>query len=182
MLDLFSGLGGASQAMKDRGWEVIRVDNNYKFSPDICLDVRELNGYKFRNAVDLLWASPPCDEFSREGMPWHKTGREPDFSCVNAIYTLRHIIHPRWWVLENTRFAQKWLGRSGMHYGAFYLWGDFPLFLCRPRSQKWHLSSSQHELRAKIPYDLSLALALACEAYSTVEPRGGHPAGSSGVP
>ena len=41
MLDLFSGLGGASKAMKERGWEVITVDNNPKFNPDICIDIRE---------------------------------------------------------------------------------------------------------------------------------------------
>ena len=35
MLDLCSGLGGASKAMKERGWDVITVDVNPEFSPDV---------------------------------------------------------------------------------------------------------------------------------------------------
>ncbi|HLW72145.1 MAG TPA: hypothetical protein VKS22_16165 [Candidatus Binataceae bacterium] len=34
-LDLCSGLGGASQPAKDRGWKVIRVDIDPRFKPDI---------------------------------------------------------------------------------------------------------------------------------------------------
>lgn len=42
MLDLFSGLGGASQVMVERGWKVIRVDIESRFKPDIVADVRAL--------------------------------------------------------------------------------------------------------------------------------------------
>lgn len=38
MLDLFAGLGGASRAMQEAGWIVIRVDNDPQFNPDICTD------------------------------------------------------------------------------------------------------------------------------------------------
>ena len=33
MLDLFSGLGGASEAMLANGWEVLRIENN----PELAL-------------------------------------------------------------------------------------------------------------------------------------------------
>jgi len=42
VLDLFSGLGGWSQAFKDRGHEVVTVDIAPKFAPIICKDIMEL--------------------------------------------------------------------------------------------------------------------------------------------
>ena len=33
MLDLFSGLGGASEAMLNHGWDVLRIENN----PELAL-------------------------------------------------------------------------------------------------------------------------------------------------
>ena len=41
MIDLCSGLGGASAAMRERGWRVVTVDNEATFSPDVVADVRE---------------------------------------------------------------------------------------------------------------------------------------------
>ena len=42
VLDLFSGLGGFSQAFKDRGHKVTTLDNNPEFNPDICIDIMML--------------------------------------------------------------------------------------------------------------------------------------------
>ena len=67
-LDLCSGLGGASQPALDRGWKVIRVDIDPRFKPDIVADVRALPLKPFH--VDVLWASPPCQEFARNALPW----------------------------------------------------------------------------------------------------------------
>lgn len=61
MLDLCCGLKGASAAMRDRGWEVVRG-----------------------RRPDLVWASPPCTEFSRESMPWTKTGNDDRWLQVDA--------------------------------------------------------------------------------------------------
>ena len=65
MLDLFSGLGGASQAMQeDDNWKVTTVDFEERFEPDICEDVLNLEPEDFKEDYDLIWASPPCDRFS----------------------------------------------------------------------------------------------------------------------
>ena len=65
MLDLFSGLGGASQAMgEDPNWEVTTVDFKEKFEPDICADVLDLGPRDFKEDYDLIWASPPCTYFT----------------------------------------------------------------------------------------------------------------------
>lgn len=36
-------------------------------------------------------------------------------------------------VVENVRGAQPWVGRAQWNYGSFYLWGDVPCFMPRPR-------------------------------------------------
>ena len=41
-IDLFSGLGGASQAFEAAGWEVVTVDINPEFNPTICCNVEDL--------------------------------------------------------------------------------------------------------------------------------------------
>jgi site-specific DNA-cytosine methylase len=68
MLDLFAGRKGASRAMVARGWTVVTVDIDPSYEPDIVGDLRRWSWNGPR--PDLLWASPPCDEFSRWFMPW----------------------------------------------------------------------------------------------------------------
>ena len=161
MVDLFSGLGGASAAMRDRGWLVVTVDIEPRFRPSVVADVRNL---PLRCRPDLLWASPPCDEFAREDMPWSRTGKTPDLSLVRAALRAVELLQPRFWILENVRGAVRYLGPWRQRFAPIYLWGDFPLILAPPiRGWKERLSSSRPELRAMIPYALSEAVAVAVE-------------------
>lgn len=160
MLDLFSGLEGASQAMRDRGWRVTTVELDSTFRPDVVGDVSRL---PIRGQFDLVWASPPCTEFARESMPWSRTGQPPDLTLVNAaLEAVRHL-RPTWWVLENVRGAVPWIGPAAQIHGPFFLWGCFPPFECRVEPFKERLSSTQKAKRAKVPYALSEALAVAIE-------------------
>ncbi len=68
MLDIYSGLGGASEAFRLGGWEVHRLENNVllKHVPDTqIVDVLQ---WPFHDIpvgyYDFIWASPPCTEFS----------------------------------------------------------------------------------------------------------------------
>ena len=149
MLDLFCGLGGASQAMVDHPeWDVIRIDNN----PDllqhlsfICRDVNSvLDEIKTRAIhilpIDLIWASPPCTQFS-EGYnsPKCKHRRskseeeyQPDMSLIETTLKIIEALKPRYWIIENVKGAQEWLtpllGAPKVIIGPYYLWGNFPLF------------------------------------------------------
>jgi hypothetical protein len=154
MLDLFSGKGGASKAMRARGWDVVTVDNEAAFNPDIIAD---LTTWSWTGGpIDLLWASPPCQEFARESMPWAKTGK-PRTWIVKEI-------KPRWWILENVKGAQPYLGKARWVRNPVYLWGEFPAIYLGPiKPWKQRLSSRADARRAQMPYELSHAIAQAIE-------------------
>ena len=166
MLDLFSGLGGASRAMRDRGWRVVTVELDRAFRPDVVADVQSL---PIPGHWDLVWASPPCAEFSRWGMPWFPRVA-PSLDLVDAARSAIAAIRPRWWVIENVRGAIPWLGTPTRTAGPVMLWGEMPPFSVRIRGWKGRLSSSQRAKRAEIPYALSLALAKACETEAVLFP------------
>ena len=71
VLDLFSGGNSLSKALKDyKDVEIITLDFEEKYNPDICIDVlskdciseieKKLNG----RTIDFIWASPPCEKWS----------------------------------------------------------------------------------------------------------------------
>ncbi len=168
MLDLFAGLGGASQAFAARGWDVVTVDNDPRFG---CTHTADLATWKWGGArPDLIWLSPPCTEFSRESMPWCRTGKPPSLDLVLAGLRIVRECGPTWWVLENVRGATKYLnpllGEPHQSHGPFFLWGEFPAFECQVKPFKERLSGKQRAERAKVPRALSEALAVACERAS----------------
>jgi site-specific DNA-cytosine methylase len=107
MLDLFAGLGGASAAMRDRGWEVVTVDADPAFGCTITADLLTWEPPAGLGWFDLVWASPPCQEFSRWGMPWcrAKNPPPPSLALMRAAVRVITALAPDWWVIENVRGA-----------------------------------------------------------------------------
>ena len=192
MLDLFSGLGGASEAfIQDPKWEVQRIENNVLLEsvPGTTLkSVFELRdelvamtqgGYVPSETIDLIWASPPCVEFSLAySAPQSRALREkldyqPDLRAVEATLEIISILKPRYWVIENVRGAVKWfkplMGEQAkvIHHSIF-MWGNFPAFV-NPviDSKETDVGSSRDPLRANrralIPFKVSAALKQAIE-------------------
>jgi hypothetical protein len=166
VLDICCGLGGFGQAFRDRGHKVYGLD--IVPPADVIADARAL---PFRDgcAPDALIASPPCTEFSRESMPWCRTGKAPDMSimrgCLDAVKRLK----PRFWVIENVRGARPYMPLPVMKVGSRYLWGHFPLILmgshghCFGKERVGPNVKDRARVRSLIPYDLSLALCKAME-------------------
>jgi hypothetical protein len=89
-LDLCSGLGGASQPALDRGWTVIRIDVERRFGPDIVADIRSLPINPARLRPTVLWASPPCQEFSKHGLRcFYPNPERPDISIAQNVWASR---------------------------------------------------------------------------------------------
>jgi len=174
MLDLCCGLGGASAAMRARGWSVTTVDIDAELHPSIVADVRKLTAVNCR--IDLLWASPPCVEFSRWALPYPRVVKyrcEPDLSIVQAVRRLISEAQPRFWMVENVQASRKWLtpifGQVRCRTAGHVLWGNVPLMVAQIPSHKtadWkrgHNNRLNHLRLAKIPFDLSEAVAVAVE-------------------
>jgi len=166
MLDLSSGLGGASEPMLNRGWQVIRVDNDPAMPANIIADIRNWSWKGPR--PHLLWASPPCTEFTRSILPWIPHQQPPDMSIVEAVCRIVWETQPYFWCIENVRGALRpfkpILGRPRAIYGPIFLWGYFPdLGSLRTLPWKTRLSGRQKTARAKIPRILGERLAIAIE-------------------
>ena len=191
MLDLFSGLGGASEAMRAAGWEVHRLEINtlLRDVPDtIILDVRT---WPFRDIptgyYDLIWASPPCVEFSdgysSPKMKAKRAGEEydPDLTLVEKSIEIIEYLIPDHWVIENVRGAQSFfedlLGKPNQIIGSAYLWGNFPLISVpvgwempsKYENDAWSTDPLRANKRAKIPYEISNGLRVEIENQMTLD-------------
>jgi len=177
MLDLYSGLGGASEAFIEAGCHVVRVDNNrdLEVRNTVCADASYAFNLVSDEKFDLIWASPPCLEFSRafsapaptalrEGRPF-----SPDLRDVHKAHEIIKWLKPRYWVIENVagsiRHLEPILGEPSQIIGSFVLWHNLPrIVVCRDfKHSKYDGDLGQHDplrsnKRAKIPIEISRAV------------------------
>lgn len=195
ILDLFSGLGGASQAFADdEAWGILRIENNPLLG-DVehtrLMDIFEFRDWLLEQknrygpfSVDVLWASPPCREFSlahsaprsiaiREG---RGEEYEPYMGFLDVAMEIIEIVAPRYWIIENVRGAIKYftpkLGEPSQIHGAYVLWGNYPKFTPKEfatkaeKDKRWDPLRSNH--KAKVPMAISQSLKDAVESQSSI--------------
>jgi hypothetical protein len=158
-LDLFAGLGGrkdtehgfssAFQAADD--WDVVTVDIQKEFSPDLCADILNLRPADLRDLIGelpdvlVILAGHPCTLFSTAGNhdEWDLDAREPvgeraQRHTAMLFHTLGLIkaLSPDYWYLENPKRSRlNWLigppeaSVTYCQYGMSYqkptgLWGE----------------------------------------------------------
>ena len=194
MVDLFAGLGGASEAMID-DWEVLRFDNNPLLSgvPKMIMeDVSKLKHQLIAHRdpmkkIDLIWASPPCRDFSSGyNSPKSKASRDiglenykPDMSLLIASLEIIEIAKPKFWVIENVvgsiRYFREFLGEPRQIIGPYVLWGNFPLMdvdssELTPKKEKDVHSANplRSNLKAKVDFCISNALKDAIENQKSI--------------
>ena len=64
MLELFSGTGSIGKPFRAKGHEVIAVDVDGRFGCEIQDDILQFAYVKLPWIPDIIWASPPCTEYS----------------------------------------------------------------------------------------------------------------------
>ena len=174
MLDLFSGLGGASESFLNNGWEVLRIENNplLKMVPNTELmsveDFKEcfeknMETYGPSEKINVVWASPPCTDFSTGyDSPRSKAERNGEnyfpgeaIDLVKSTKELIDLIDPQYYIIENVRgsikFLKPILGEPTMIIDSLVLWGRFPTWAMPPNYK--HIKAdawSSDPLRANI--------------------------------
>ena len=175
VLDLFAGLGGFSQAFKDRGHHVDTLDNDPQFKCDMPVPIQDFHAPT--EDYDVVLASPPCQEFSKSALPrtWasvRKYGCNPSVALLTEAIRVIKLCNPKYSVIENVRGAVKYfkpiIGPPVKHVGSRDLWGDFPIFDTPKAYGKWKLPPSKDRaaIRSLIPYSISMALCKAMEQES----------------
>lgn len=186
VIDLCSGLGGASAAFDQDN--VIKIDIERQFKPTIQADVQNL---PLRSDLkpNLAIFAPPCDCFSIASVyrHWTKDGK-PKPETKDAIQLVKkgieeiHRINPRYWIMENPRgMLRKVIGKPphtirASDYGASWkkptdLWGNVP-FPMLQATRTWQKARRGYNgctmpvrnpaKRAVWPYGLSEAVRDAC--------------------
>lgn len=158
-IDLFCGLGGWTDGLLAEGWDVIGFDierHDYGTggypSQLVLQDAQTIHGKQFKN-VDLIVASPPCQEYSYMAMPWSRAkaiaaeyrAGVRDVAKLTALFEACFRIQREAceaagryipMVVENVRGAQPWVGRSKWNFGSFHLWGDVPALMPMAKALK----------------------------------------------
>lgn len=185
-------MGGASKGFfTHNNWNVIRVDNNplLQYVPNTWnIDVMDLGPGSFPLCeFDLIWASPPCLEFSQAfGAPGPVAKRaglefEPDLDLVKKCLDLIAMWKPDWWVIENVIGSIPHFEKIGLVptqiIGPFVLYGKFPRIVM-PNEWKWEGGKTQDwnidhplraNLRAVVPREISRGLRVAIDTQRTLE-------------
>lgn len=76
VLELFCGRNIIAKEFQKQGFNTWTIDNDPQFNADEKADILELNP-KTMTRFDVIWASPPCTQFTvaRIGKNWIKTER-----------------------------------------------------------------------------------------------------------
>lgn len=162
-IDLFSGEEGFSAAFADSDdWQVVTVEIEERFNPDICADIFDLRPSDLPDA-DVVLASPPCTAFSMAASGSHidENGNPTSDWGADSLALTHHVIgliegiNPDWHFVENPMGGmRKVLGDPDAHvwwcqYGSDRakptdLWGEIPPGF-HERSCKNKNSSCHHE-------------------------------------
>lgn len=113
IVELFSGSGTISKEFERRGHKVFSIDIRQRrgiCEPSLRKDIMDLKVKEIPfKKVHVIWASPPCDVFSKASgdLHWDKSGNPKTEKCLNHIRllkkTLKFIekINPDHFFIEN---------------------------------------------------------------------------------
>lgn len=188
-IDLFSGLGGASYAFDESSdWHTIKIDSNtelLEYNRGLhILDISRVEevirmienmlcsiGHRFHETL-VIWASPPCTDFSyaRTDRTHTQTAEDFDMTLLDATRQIIEHFEPDAWIIENVQgarpiFNEELKRTPTQELGRIILWGDFPLISIRTRDSYSHykmVTTGSRALRpnwrAKIPQAVSYGL------------------------
>lgn len=172
VIDLYCGLGGWAKGFLEKrhsvtGYDIIDFSEQY---PGKFVKADLLTFSDFPSA-DIIVASPPCTDFSKSSFPptWKSVQRFPPdipkaLQLFSRVYEIVDMVKPKYFIIENVRGAEKYVGKARTHIGSRYFWGNFPLFSVGNADDiygKWKMPPSKERaaLRSVIPLSISRAFA-----------------------
>lgn len=159
IVELFAGTKSFANVAVKHGATTFTSDFDASFNTDYTADIMEFDTKRVPFAVDVLWASPPCETFSVASLGHHWTGGKGAYepktqACLDGIKrvekTLEIIdqLQPKVWIIENPRGVLRKLpmmNREGMYrYTVTYcqygdtrmkptdLWSNMPNLQLKP--------------------------------------------------
>ena len=87
---------------------------------DVLQDVRTIRSLRGAEAV---FATPPCDGFT--DLPWRPATGEGLDVLEACLRLCEESGAP--WLLENSRFARRYIGPEACHRDGHYFWGTVPV-------------------------------------------------------
>jgi hypothetical protein len=110
-IEFFCGHKSFTKVAEKHGFDMLTIDFNHKFNPDLCLDMlyaTKMSIPKRYRKPFVVWFSPPCESFSLSGnslylgfpiKPKAYIGLVLAYKCIEMIQNLK----PTYWFIENPR-------------------------------------------------------------------------------
>ena len=102
VLELFAGTGSIGKGFRRRGHEVVSLDLDKHSHPDICADILDFD-YKALEpgSFDVVWASPPCTQYSKARTTGPPRDLEGADSIVQRTLDIIRYLNPKYFFMEN---------------------------------------------------------------------------------
>jgi len=123
VLELFKGSGSISKHYEGTGNEVISLDFEKKYNPDICCDIMDWNYKEYPTGhFDIIWASPECKIFSmlqncrigtHKNASWKnkeelKKQRDINSKFIKKTIEIIKYFNPTFYYIENPLHSKIW--------------------------------------------------------------------------
>lgn len=101
ILELFCGTKSFSKVANENLHSTFTVDIESKYEPNLCInildfDIKMLGDFK----PDMIWASPPCTEYSVAKSRGKRKLDEADKLVLKTLDIIKQI-NPKIWIIEN---------------------------------------------------------------------------------
>jgi len=101
LLELFAGTGSVGKVAKSLGWDVVSLDMDFRTKPDIVADILHWDYKAYTpGQFDLIWASPPCTEYSIAKTTGTRNLDKADSVAKHTLHIIDYL-QPKFFIIEN---------------------------------------------------------------------------------